>query len=215
MSWDAEDQADWREKMRGVVPAPAPRSGEPVTYPEAAPRFVDGPQLQSLLAAQRRKADRRDRPAAEGPFMQRPDVGPHPYKPITVGYGVICQVCGENENAAGHDADAWTPSEPEEVLTIFTLMLKKATGDGAAKRRSGEKPSWKVDPGHETAVFSHLHAWKNGDMRDKDSGAHPLVHAAWRLLAIAYQENGGLQHASKYKKPERHARNDSGNWSSQ
>ena len=158
MSWDADDQAAWREKMRGVVPAPAPRSGEPVVYPVGGARFTGGPLLEKLLAA-----------ATEDPDYRA----------------------------------EWTPAEPEEVLAIFTEMLRAATGDGAAKRRSGEKPSWKVDPGHETALFSHLHKWKNGELADKDSGAHPLVHLAWRALAIAYQENGGLQHASKYRKPER------------
>ena len=99
----------------------------------------------------------------------------------------------------------WTPAEPEEVLDTFREMLRAATGDGAKKRQSGEKPSWKVDPGHETAIFSHLHEWKNGTMEDKDSRAHPLVHAAWRCLAIAYQETNGTVYTHKHRKAPRPA----------
>ena len=40
-------------------------------------------------------------------------------------------------------------------------------------------------------MFSHLSKWKHGDLKDKDSGSHPLVHLAWRALAIAYQETYG------------------------
>jgi hypothetical protein len=83
----------------------------------------------------------------------------------------------------------WTPAEPEEILDSFRGMLAAATGDGAKKRAAGEKVSWKVDPGHEAALFSHLNKWKHGELVDKDSGAHPLVHLAWRALAIAYQES--------------------------
>lgn len=86
-------------------------------------------------------------------------------------------------------SEDWTPSEPEEIIAIFSDLLRAATGDGAAKRRAGEKPSWKVDTSHEGAIFSHLTKWKRGELVDPDSGAHPLVHAAWRCLAIAYQEH--------------------------
>lgn len=68
-------------------------------------------------------------------------------------------------------------------------MLSSATKDGGKKRASGAKVSWKIDPEHEAAIFSHLSAWKHGVKVDKDSGAHPLVHLAWRALAVAYQEN--------------------------
>ena len=37
-------------------------------------------------------------------------------------------------------------------------------------------------------MFSHLNAWKHGVKHDKDSRVHPLVHLAWRALAIAWQE---------------------------
>jgi hypothetical protein len=97
-------------------------------------------------------------------------------------------------------SEDWSPDEPGEVNEIFAEMLKAATGDGAKKRQAGTKPSWKIDPGHETAVFSHLHRWKNGEAVDPDSGAHPLVHAAWRLLAIAFQETHGTVYTHKHKK---------------
>ena len=82
----------------------------------------------------------------------------------------------------------WTPDEPEQIIREFSEMLRAATGDGAAKRRAGTKPSWKVDTSHEAAIFSHLTRWKRGELIDPDSGAHPLVHLAWRALAIAWRE---------------------------
>lgn len=80
--------------------------------------------------------------------------------------------------------------EREDVLRRFAEELAKATGDGSKKRQSGAKPPWYYDKSHEAAVFSHLRKWKKGELVDPDSGAHPLVHAAWRLLAIACSENG-------------------------
>ena len=67
-------------------------------------------------------------------------------------------------------------------------MLRSATADGGRKRSAGLKPSWKIDESHEAAIFSHLNKWKHGEQIDPDSGQHPLVHLAWRALAIAYQE---------------------------
>jgi len=81
-------------------------------------------------------------------------------------------------------------TEQEDVLARFMAELRKPTGDGAQKRERSEKPPWYIDPSHEAAVFSHLMKWKKGELVDADSGAHPLVHAAWRLLAIACQETG-------------------------
>lgn len=78
--------------------------------------------------------------------------------------------------------------EQAEVLGTFTEMLRIVTADGGTKRARGEKPSWKVDPSHEAAIFSHLNKWKHGEKTDPDSGSHPLVHVAWRALAIAWQE---------------------------
>lgn len=78
--------------------------------------------------------------------------------------------------------------EQHEVTGVFIDLLLAATGDGGKKRATGSKPSWKVDPSHEAAIFSHLCKWKKGEKVDKDSGVHPLAHAAWRCLAIAAQE---------------------------
>lgn len=86
-------------------------------------------------------------------------------------------------------------AERQDVLNRFTESLSKATGDGSKKRQAGSKPAWYVDGSHEAAVFSHLTKWKRGEMSDPDSGAHPLVHAAWRCLAIACQETGNVPDA--------------------
>ena len=85
-------------------------------------------------------------------------------------------------------AVASTP-EQQEVLQSFLDLLSGVTKDGGRKRKAGLKPSWKVDKSHEAAIFSHLNKWKHGEQADPDSGAHPLVHLAWRALAIAYQES--------------------------
>jgi hypothetical protein len=84
-------------------------------------------------------------------------------------------------------------NEQAEVLGWFLHLLQSATADGGRKRAAGEKPSWKVDTSHEAAIFSHLNKWKHGEKKDKDSGAHPLVHAAWRCLAIAWQESMSIE----------------------
>lgn len=93
----------------------------------------------------------------------------------------------ESENV-NNDTD-WE-AEREDVLTRFAHELRKATGDGSKKRQSGEKPPWYLDGSHEAALFSHLNKWKHGEKVDSDSGAHPLVHLAWRALAIACTESG-------------------------
>lgn len=84
--------------------------------------------------------------------------------------------------------ELYPEDEVDELMHLFCEMLWMATGDGREKRKRGEKPNWKIDPDHERALFSHLYKWKRGDLHDSDSGAHPLVHLAWRALAIAYQE---------------------------
>lgn len=83
-------------------------------------------------------------------------------------------------------------AERTDVLLRFLAELSKATGDGSKKRQSGEKPPWYADDSHEGAIFSHLTKWKRGEKVDPDSGAHPLVHAAWRCLAIACRETGNI-----------------------
>jgi hypothetical protein len=89
------------------------------------------------------------------------------------------------------DEDTWA-AEREDVLCRFLTELEKATGDGSKKRQTGEKPPWHKDLTHEAAILSHLTKWKRGEMKDPDSGAHPLVHAAWRCLAIACRESGNI-----------------------
>lgn len=86
---------------------------------------------------------------------------------------------------------SYDPAEQGLVIRVFAEMLKAATQDGGVKRARGEKPPWWCDPAHEAAIFSHLNKWKHGEKVDKDSGVHPLVHLAWRSLAIAYQEHYG------------------------
>ena len=82
--------------------------------------------------------------------------------------------------------------ERADVLRRFNEELTKATGDGSKKRQTGEKPPWYNDPSHEAAIFSHLRKWKAGELIDPDSGTHPLVHGAWRMLAIACKEMGNV-----------------------
>lgn len=81
-------------------------------------------------------------------------------------------------------------AEREDVLRRFLEELTRVTADGSRKRQSKQKPPWYIDKSHEAAIFSHLMKWKKGETVDPDSGAHPLVHAAWRCLAIACSESG-------------------------
>ncbi len=84
---------------------------------------------------------------------------------------------------------AYDPKEQDEIMAIFTDMLWEVTKDGGRKRAANTKPEWRVDMDHERGLFSHLYKWKAGMLRDPHSGCHPLVHLAWRALAIAWQEN--------------------------
>ena len=84
--------------------------------------------------------------------------------------------------------EVYDPTEQDEIINTFSQMLWSATKDGGRKRSAGTKPSWKVDPMHLPAIFSHLNEYMHGNLVDKDSGAHPLVHLAWRALAIAWQD---------------------------
>ena len=96
------------------------------------------------------------------------------------------------------DVTQYDPTEQDVLSTVFTDMLRGVTRDGGNKRARGEKPGWYVDPSHEAAIYSHLNKWKHGETHDPDSGAHPLVHLAWRALAIAYQETYGRRDPAGY-----------------
>lgn len=79
-------------------------------------------------------------------------------------------------------------TEQQEILARFASMLALPTQDGQRKRQAGTKPLWKYDPDHTDAMYRHLKRWENGEGPDPDSGAHPLIHVAWRALALAAQE---------------------------
>lgn len=79
-------------------------------------------------------------------------------------------------------------AEQAEILGEFRRLLYEPTADGGRKRARKEKPLWKVDDGHTDAMYRHLKRWEAGEGMDPDSGSHPLVHVAWRALAIAWQE---------------------------
>jgi hypothetical protein len=87
----------------------------------------------------------------------------------------------------------YDPEEQNAITSIFAGMLDACTKDGGLKRASGAKVDWRIDMTHEAALFSHLNKWKHGEVSDADSGAHPLVHLAWRALAIAYQETDAAE----------------------
>ena len=83
--------------------------------------------------------------------------------------------------------DGIATMEQAEVLDAFAALLRAASADGGRKRAAGTKQPWRVDPEHEAAIYSHIKKWERGELVDSDSGAHPLVHVAWRALAAAYQ----------------------------
>lgn len=132
-------------------------------------------------------------------------IDPHYFHPME-GNAQVCKKCGEPPHglvAGGGLADDLTPgrylTEPVEVdtpeqkavLDEFMRMLRAATVDGGRKRATGVKPPWWRDAGHLPAIFSHINRYFHGEKVDPDSRAHPLVHLAWRALAIAYQETVG------------------------
>jgi len=87
--------------------------------------------------------------------------------------------------------EVYDATEQSVVLRVFMNMLDSVTKDGGRKRAAGTKPPWWRDDSHEAAMFSHINKWKHGVKVDPDSGVHPLVHLAWRALAIAYRETVG------------------------
>ena len=86
------------------------------------------------------------------------------------------------------DQEATAEAEVADIHATFLRMLAPCSGDGQTKRANG-KPHWHVDPGHEAALRRHLARWEldRGGV-DDTSGASHLAHAAWRCLAIAWQE---------------------------
>ena len=86
---------------------------------------------------------------------------------------------------------SYDSSEQDVLMEVFTAMLRQPTKDGGKKREANAKEPWWRDPEHMAAVWSHFRRHERGELVDPESGAHPFVHAAWRLLAIAFQETYG------------------------
>jgi len=108
--------------------------------------------------------------------------------PVGVGgYDDPFEGCREDEDYRGD----YDESEQDVLLHAFVELLWQVTRDGGRKRSAGEKPPWWRDDSHEAAAARHVARWRRGESVDPDSGAHPLVHAAWRYLAVAYQEEKG------------------------
>lgn len=82
-------------------------------------------------------------------------------------------------------------TEQYEILDEFRRLLLGPTLDGGRKRAAGKKRPWREDGGHREAMYRHLRRWEEGETKDRDSGSHPLVHVAWRALALAWQEMHG------------------------
>lgn len=119
--------------------------------------------------------------------------------PVSASYGHLCQL-GDPAVSDALDQALEIATDPladerTDILARFTAELAKATGDGSRKRQAGTKPPWYDDDSHEGAMFSHLTKWKRGELVDPDSGGHPLVHLAWRALAIALRETGNVPNA--------------------
>lgn len=122
--------------------------------------------------------------------LRCPECGNYPDTPM---HELGCAV-GRGKKFVAARPTEWA-DERADVLSRFTDELAKATGDGSKKRQAGTKPPWYEDDSHEAAIFSHVTKWKRGELIDADSGAHPLVHAAWRCLAIACRESGNKPNA--------------------
>ena len=83
---------------------------------------------------------------------------------------------------------SYDPREMNETLATLSEMLRPVIGDGGAKRAAGTKPPWWKDDGHMPALQRHLDRYLQGELVDKDSKAHPLVHVACRALMQAGKE---------------------------
>ncbi|MDR7528669.1 MAG: DUF5664 domain-containing protein [Armatimonadota bacterium] len=82
--------------------------------------------------------------------------------------------------------------EVPHLHRAFLRMLATVSADGQRKRRAGLKVPWWRDPGHWPALERHVARHVLGQKVDPDSGQHPLVHVAWRALAVVWQETEGL-----------------------
>lgn len=82
-------------------------------------------------------------------------------------------------------------NEQAQALGWFMYLLTEPTLDGGSKLVRGEKVPWQQDRTHLEALFSHLNKYMHGEKKDPDSGSHPMVHLAWRALAVAWQETFG------------------------
>lgn len=78
-------------------------------------------------------------------------------------------------------------TEADEILAEFARLLRPVLADGATKRRPHAWQTATVGT-HALAAERHWARWVAGQRTDPDSGAHPLVHVAFRALAIAWQE---------------------------
>lgn len=93
-------------------------------------------------------------------------------------------------------------TEQTEVTELFATMLQACSSDGGKKLAAGTKVPWQIDTTHQAAVWSHFKRHAQGELIDPESGAHPYVHAAWRLLAIAWQETEARKLNHKVPAPE-------------
>ena len=97
------------------------------------------------------------------------------------------RILAGERNERKDDRMTYDPREQDEIAAEFDKLLRSCTRDGGNKRAAGTKPPWTVDPDHEKHFWNHVAAWKRGELHDPDSNEHPLAHAAWRLLALAWQ----------------------------
>jgi len=98
---------------------------------------------------------------------------------------------GSHDGISPVCAGGYDESEQDALLHAFVELLWQVTRDGGRKRAAGLKVPWWRDDTHAAAASRHVARYRRGERVDPDSGAHPLVHAAWRYLAVAYQEEKG------------------------
>lgn len=86
----------------------------------------------------------------------------------------------------------WTEPNPEiaDILVEMNRLMLPVLQDGARKRKVGEKPLWKVDK-HVPSIHSHYRAYMDEELKDPDSGQHPLQHLMVRSGMQAWQELEG------------------------